>query len=86
MAQNDAVVNDVCKLRLQAMMTLLITRAVSFHFNVINYISLLITLIAINYLYQNLPKKNLNEDNVGHYIIADGQVMPATDSHFRASQ
>lgn len=77
MAQNDAVVNDVYKLRLRALMTLLITRAVSFHFNVINYISLLITLIAINYLYQYLPKKkNLNEDNVGHYIIADGQVMP----------
>lgn len=85
MAQNDAVVNNVCKLRLRALMTLLITRAVSFHFNVINYINVLITLIAINYLYQYLPK-NLNEDNVGHYIIADGQVMPATDSNFRASQ
>lgn len=53
-AHNDAVANDVGKLRLRALVTLLMTRAVSFHFttvdiNVITYICLLIAFIAINY-------------------------------------
>lgn len=71
-AQNEAMANDVCKLRLRAqqLMALLITRPVNFHFNGINYICLLIK------LHQHLPKNHTNEDSVGHHIIADGQVIP----------
>ncbi len=59
-AQNEAVANDVCKLRLcaQQLMALLITRPVNFHFNGINYICLLIKLISVNYLHQHLPNKS----------------------------
>lgn len=78
MAKNEAVANDVCKLRLRAqqLMALLITRPVNFLFNGINDICSLIKLISVNYLHQHLPTNHTNEDSVGHDVIADGQVIP----------
>ncbi len=59
-AKNEAVANDVYKLRLRAqqLIALLITRPVNFLFNGINDICLLIKLISMNYLHQQLPKKS----------------------------
>ncbi len=72
-----AVANDVYKLRLcaQQLIALLITRPVNFLFNGINDICLLIKLISMNCI-NSCQKNHTNEDSVGHYIIADGQVIP----------